>query len=107
MQTEKFYVILFLRFVKESISYGQGYCKSKKINYNFIYFLLMHCVYMLRNFGISCSDGQERRDSNFMVCRHNESYFKLMFPKLGGLGGGMPHHAQYRDAIIAKLGEIR
>lgn len=33
----------------------------------------------------------------------NESYFKLIFPKLGGAGGGMPHHAQYRDAITARL----
>lgn len=37
----------------------------------------------------------------------NGSYFKLMFPKLGGLGGGMPHHAEYRDAIIMRLGGIR
>lgn len=33
------------------------------------------------------------------------SYFKLMLPKLGGLGDGMPHHAEYREAIIARLGE--
>lgn len=33
----------------------------------------------------------------------NGSYFKLMFPKLGGLGGGMPHHTEYREAIIACL----
>lgn len=41
-----------------------------------------------------------------MKCRitmKNGSYFKLMFPKLGGMGGGMPHHAQYREAIIARL----
>lgn len=35
----------------------------------------------------------------------NGSYFKLMFPKFGGVGGGMPHHTQYREAIIARLGE--
>lgn len=35
----------------------------------------------------------------------NGSYFKLMFPKLGGLGGGMPNHAKYRDMIIERLGE--
>lgn len=33
----------------------------------------------------------------------NGDYFKLMFPKRGGLGGGMPHHEQYRDEIIACL----
>lgn len=33
----------------------------------------------------------------------NGSYFKLILPKLGGLGGGMPHHAEYREAIIARL----
>lgn len=38
------------------------------------------------------------------ITMKNGSYFKLMFPKLGGLGGGMPHHAEYRDAIIARLG---
>ncbi len=34
----------------------------------------------------------------------NGTTLKLMFPKLGGVGGGMPHHAEYREAIIAKLG---
>lgn len=34
----------------------------------------------------------------------NGSYFKLMFPKFGDLGGGMPHHTEYREAIIAQLG---
>jgi len=33
----------------------------------------------------------------------NGSHFKLMFPKLGGLGGGMQHHAEYRDRIIERL----
>ena len=37
------------------------------------------------------------------ITMKNGSYFKLMFPKLGGLGGGMPHHTQYREAIIAQL----
>lgn len=40
------------------------------------------------------------------ITMKNGSYFKLMFPKLGGLGGGMPHHTEYRDAIIAQLGGI-
>lgn len=34
----------------------------------------------------------------------NGSTLKLMFPKLGGVGGGMPHHGQYRDEMIARLG---
>ncbi|MCM1182381.1 MAG: hypothetical protein NC337_03290 [Roseburia sp.] len=33
----------------------------------------------------------------------NGSSFKLMIPKLGGLGGGMPHHGEYREAILARL----
>lgn len=37
------------------------------------------------------------------VTMKNGSRFKLMLPKLGGLGGGMPHHAEYREAIIARL----
>lgn len=35
------------------------------------------------------------------ITMKNGDYFKLMFPKRGGLGGGMPHHAQYREEIIA------
>jgi len=41
---------------------------------------------------------------NCTLTMKNGSYFKLMFPKLGGLGGKMPHHAEYREAIIARLG---
>ena len=37
------------------------------------------------------------------ITMKNGSYFKLMFPKLGGVGGGMPHHAEYRDLIITCL----
>lgn len=33
----------------------------------------------------------------------NGTYFKLVLPKLGGLGGGMPHHEEYRDKIISCL----
>ncbi|MCI8624651.1 MAG: hypothetical protein HFG26_13465 [Provencibacterium sp.] len=36
----------------------------------------------------------------------NGSYFKLILPKMGGLGGGMPHHTEYRETIIARLGGI-
>ena len=37
------------------------------------------------------------------ITMKNGGYFKLLLPALGGLGGGMPHHAQYRDAIVAEL----
>lgn len=40
---------------------------------------------------------------NCSLTMKNGSYFKLMFPKLGGLGSGMPHHTEYREAIIARL----
>ena len=41
---------------------------------------------------------------NCVITMKNGSYFKLIIPKHGGLGGGMPRHAEYRDAIIARLG---
>lgn len=37
------------------------------------------------------------------ITMKNGNYFKLILPKLAGLGGGMPHHTEYRDAIIARL----
>ena len=37
------------------------------------------------------------------ITMKNGSYFRLILPKLGGLGKGMPHHAQYREMIIARL----
>lgn len=40
------------------------------------------------------------------ITMKNGSYFKLMLPKLGGLGGGMPHHTEYREAIIARLSGV-
>lgn len=40
------------------------------------------------------------------ITMKNGSCFKLIFPKLGGLGGGMPHHTEYREAMIARLGGI-
>lgn len=40
------------------------------------------------------------------ITMKNGSYFKLMFPKLGGLGVGMPHHTEYCEAILARLGGI-
>lgn len=30
----------------------------------------------------------------------NGDQLKIMLPRLGGLGGGMPNHARYRDAIV-------
>lgn len=43
---------------------------------------------------------------NCMITMKNGSFLKLMLPKRGGLGGGMPHHAQYREAIMACLGSL-
>lgn len=37
------------------------------------------------------------------ISMKNGTYFKLVFPKLGGLGGGMPRHEEYRDKIISCL----
>lgn len=34
----------------------------------------------------------------------NGSYFKLLFPKHGGISGEMPHHTEYREAIMMRLG---
>ena len=36
----------------------------------------------------------------------NGEYFKLMFQKLGGLGGGMPLHAEYCDRIMQELRKV-
>ena len=38
-----------------------------------------------------------------IVTMKNGSYFKLLLPLLGGAGGGMPHHKEYREALIAAL----
>ena len=38
------------------------------------------------------------------ITMKNGSLLKLMLPKLGGVGGGMPHHKEYREMIIARLG---
>lgn len=39
------------------------------------------------------------------VRMRNGSYFELVLPKLGGVGGGMPHHGEFRDAIMARLSQ--
>ncbi|MCH5258084.1 MAG: hypothetical protein J1D87_12395 [Lachnospiraceae bacterium] len=31
---------------------------------------------------------------------------KLQLPKLAGLGGGMPHHAECREKIIVRLSSL-
>lgn len=41
-----------------------------------------------------------------IITMKDGSYLKLLFPKLGGLGNGMPHHSEYRDKICNKLAEI-
>ncbi len=41
---------------------------------------------------------------NCFITMKNGSYFKIMIPKRGGLGGGMPHYAEYREAIMERLG---
>lgn len=38
------------------------------------------------------------------ITMKNGSLLKLMLPKLGGVGGGMPHHKEYREMIISRLG---
>ena len=30
-------------------------------------------------------------------------YLKLLLPKLGGIGGGMPHYSEYKEKIIDRL----
>ncbi len=43
---------------------------------------------------------------NCSITLKNGNFLKLQFPKLGGLGGGMPHHAEYREKIIACLSRL-
>ncbi len=40
---------------------------------------------------------------NCVIKLKNGGYFKLLLPKMGGLGGGMPRHEEYRDAIVECL----
>lgn len=39
------------------------------------------------------------------ITMKNGSYFRLILPK-AGLGGRMPHHTEYREAIIARLSHV-
>ena len=40
------------------------------------------------------------------IVMKNGDYFELILPKRGGHGGGMLHHEQYRDEIIACLSAL-
>ena len=40
---------------------------------------------------------------NCAITLKDGSFLKLQMPKRGGLGGGMPHHAEYREPILARL----
>ncbi len=40
---------------------------------------------------------------NLTLTFKDGSYYKIMLPKLAGLGGGMPNHKQYRTEIIDRL----
>lgn len=44
---------------------------------------------------------------NCSIAFRDGSFLKLQLPKRGGLGGGMPHHAEYREKIIARLENLR
>ncbi len=43
---------------------------------------------------------------NCSITLKNGNFLKLQLPKLGGLGGGMSHHAEYREKIIACLSRL-
>ncbi|MEY8388036.1 hypothetical protein AALC17_12185 [Oscillospiraceae bacterium 38-13] len=40
---------------------------------------------------------------NCSITFRDGRFLKLQMPKRGGLGKGMPHHAEYREAILARL----
>ncbi len=44
---------------------------------------------------------------NCAVTFRSGDFLKLQLPKRGGLGRGMPHHAEYREKIIARLENLR
>lgn len=43
---------------------------------------------------------------NCSITLKDGGFLKLQFPKLAGLGKGMPHHAEYREKIIACLSAL-
>lgn len=44
---------------------------------------------------------------NCSITFRNGDFLRLQLPKRGGLGGGMPHHGEYREKIIARLESLR
>ena len=44
---------------------------------------------------------------NCSITFRDGSFLKLQLPKRGGLGNGMPHHAEYREKIIARLEQFQ
>ena len=42
-------------------------------------------------------------EQDTVITLKNGAFLKLLLPKRGGLGGGMPHHEEYREKIIARL----
>ncbi len=44
--------------------------------------------------------------TNCSITFTGERFLKLQLPKLAGLGNGMPHHAEYREKIIACLSAL-
>lgn len=44
---------------------------------------------------------------NVKILMKNQTRFKLMFPKRAGMSGkAMPNHAEYREKILARLGNV-
>lgn len=43
---------------------------------------------------------------NCSITLKNGSFLKIQLPKRGGLGGGMPHHAEYREKIMERLSSL-
>ena len=43
---------------------------------------------------------------NCAVTLRDGGFLKLQLPKRGGLGGGMPRHAEYREAILTWLRKL-
>ncbi|MCI8478724.1 MAG: hypothetical protein HFE97_10375 [Oscillospiraceae bacterium] len=43
---------------------------------------------------------------NCSLTMQDGSFLKLQLPKRGGLGGGMPHHKEYREIILARLSRL-
>lgn len=44
---------------------------------------------------------------NCSIAFKDGGFLKLQLPKRGGLGKAMPHHAEYREKIISRLGSLQ